>query len=62
MNTTRRRFWAAVLAMFGMAGLMYVPNMGWTQDGKTPGPKKSADQGQSQPQSQSKGLPKAGSG
>jgi hypothetical protein len=57
MNTTRRRFWLAVLAMFVLAGLMSIPGIARTDD-KTPGQKKSADQqnpAQPQPKGQIKG-------
>jgi hypothetical protein len=54
MNTARRRFWAAVLAMFVIAGLMSLPGIARTDDAKTPGQKKSADQGQNPAQPQPK--------
>jgi hypothetical protein len=61
MNTTRRRFWIAVLAMFGLACLMYAPSMGRTDDRNTAAQKKSPDQGhnspQAQPKSPAKGSP-----
>src|SRR5438477_11096582 len=34
MSTFRRRFWITVLAMFGFAGLVYLPSFGRTQQGR----------------------------
>src|SRR5262249_20802675 len=60
MTHIRRRFWAAVLAMFGLAGLMYAPSLGQTQQGKSnpqanPGNQNQPPQGQPNPKGKDKG-------